>query len=133
MSESKDEPKGFKVVDRRSSRDGSPEPEPAPAAKAPAETAAPPSPEDIQPAPDPIDFGTFLVSLGSSAIFHLGEAPHPDSGQVEKNLPLARQTIDILALIQEKTRGNLTQDEGQLLESLLYDLRLRYVDASRGR
>ena len=54
------------------------------------------------------DFTTFVLSLSHSALMHLGEAPNPESGRVEKNLPLARQTIDLVAMLDEKTKGNLT-------------------------
>ncbi len=77
-----------------------------------------------------VDFGTFVLSLGSSALIHLGEAPDPISGEKQAaNLPLAQQSIDLLALLQEKTKGNLTDAEGRLLESLLFDLRMRYIAA----
>ncbi len=74
-----------------------------------------------------LDFGTFVMSLASSALMHLGELPHADSEKPEPNLALAKQTIDLLGLLQDKTRGNLTDEEGQLLQNLLYDLRMRYV------
>jgi hypothetical protein len=77
-----------------------------------------------------IDFSTFIVSLSHSALTHLGDAPQPD-GSVERDLPLARQTIDILGLLQEKTHGNLTGDEERLLTQVLYDLRMRFVEVSR--
>jgi hypothetical protein len=77
-----------------------------------------------------IDFTTFLISLGSSAFVHLGEVPHPDSQAPAPNLVLAKQTIDILGMLQAKTRGNLTPEEEKLLEHLLLDLRLRYVEKS---
>jgi len=78
-----------------------------------------------------IDFSTFILSLGSSALIHLGEVPEDDGGTPTPDLPLAKQTIDLLALIQEKTRGNLEDGEEKLLASLLYDLRIKYVDASK--
>jgi hypothetical protein len=81
----------------------------------------------------PIDFTTFVLSLASSAFVHLGDAPHPESGKVEQNLLLAKQTIDILGMLQEKTQGNLTPEEERFLRSLLSDLRLRYVARSSGR
>jgi hypothetical protein len=74
-----------------------------------------------------IDFGVFVMSLASSALVHLGEVAHPERGAVESNLPLAKQTIDILGMLREKTRGNLTKEEGELLENLLLDLRMKYV------
>ena len=77
-----------------------------------------------------IDFATFVLSLGSSALVHLGEATD-DDGEKRKNLPLAKQTIDLLALIQDKTKGNLDEGESQLLSALLYDLRIKYVDAQK--
>ncbi len=83
--------------------------------------------------PPPIDFYTFCLSLGSSAFVHLGDAPHPESGEAAPNLVLAKQTIDILGMLQEKTKGNLTPEEDKLLENLLRDLRLRYVTRSTGQ
>lgn len=82
--------------------------------------------EPKPPLPE-IDFGTFVMSLASSALVHLGEVPHPDRAGVEPNLPLAKQTLDILGMLREKTRGNLTKEESELLDQLLYDLRLKYV------
>ncbi len=78
-----------------------------------------------------IDFGTFIMSLASSVLVHLGEIEHPDVQGREVNLPLAKQTIDILGMLRDKTRGNLTQEEAQLLDNLLYDLRMKYVDAKK--
>lgn len=77
----------------------------------------------------PVDFSTFILSLSTSAMIHLGDAPTPE-GQIERDLQLARQVIDMLGMLQEKTRGNLTADEDKLLEQVLYDLRLRFVQAS---
>jgi hypothetical protein len=75
-----------------------------------------------------LDFATFIISMSHSALIQLGEAPHPDSGAVEADLPLARQTIDLLGVLEEKTRGNLTGDEERLLTGVLYDLRMRCVE-----
>jgi hypothetical protein len=81
----------------------------------------------------PIDFYTFVLSLGSSAFVHLGDAPHPETGaQVEPDLLVAKQTIDILAMLREKTKGNLTPEEEHFMETLLTDLRLRWVQKSSG-
>ncbi len=74
-----------------------------------------------------IDFSTFVFSLNSSALVHLGVLEEPGSGEKVKNLPLAKQTIDLLGMLEEKTRGNLTKDEENLLKSMLHDLRLMYV------
>ncbi len=81
-----------------------------------------------------IDFYTFVLSLASSAFVHLGDAPHPDTGEAAKpNLPLAKQTIDILAMLAEKTKGNLTQEEERFMENLLTDLRFRFVQRTSGK
>lgn len=78
-----------------------------------------------------IDFITFVLSLNQNALVHLGDAPDPISGQRSAELPLARQTIDLLALLQEKTRRNLSGEEERLLEQVLYDLRMRYVEVAK--
>ena len=78
-----------------------------------------------------VDFATFVMSLASSTLIHLGELTPPDAPAGHRDLPLAKQTIDILGMLAAKTRGNLTSDEAQLLEHLLYDLRLKYVDAKK--
>jgi len=78
------------------------------------------------------DFETLVLSLASSAMLHLGAVPDPDTGQSAPNLPMAKHTIELLAMLQEKTRGNLTDPEASLIERLLYDLRTRYVNACKG-
>jgi len=74
-----------------------------------------------------LDFATFVISLNSSALVQLGILENPATGQKEKSLPLAKQTIDLLVMLEEKTRGNLTSDEAAILKSILYDLRILYV------
>jgi len=117
---------GFTVTDRRSF---------AGAEASKTEDAAPAPPGDELTAADgrlpAVDFHTFVLSLGSSALLHLGELEHPEGGSAEKDLPLAKHTIDILSMLEEKTKGNLTPAEEKLIQSLLYDLRLRYVNASK--
>ncbi len=84
--------------------------------------------------PGPIDFYTFVLSLASSAFVHLGDAPHPETGEpVKPDLPLAQQTIDILAMLREKTKGNLTPEEARFMENLLTDLRFRFVQRTSGK
>lgn len=78
-----------------------------------------------------IDFATFVLSVSHSALMHLGEAPHPEDGRIEKNLPLAKQNIDLLGLLEEKTKGNLTGDEERLLSRALDELRQRFDEASK--
>lgn len=79
-----------------------------------------------------LDFNALVLSLGSSAIVHLGEAPDPTSGQkAAPNFPMAQQSIDLLAMLQEKTRGNLSAEEARFLENMLFDLRMLYVQVSQ--
>jgi hypothetical protein len=134
--------RGFKVQDRRRfTQEGETRDEaPAGAASAAREAVergpsgpdpeTEPTPVNAGPAQRRIDFTTFVFSLGSSALIHLGEAPNPDSGAVERSPELAQETIDLLAMLQEKTKGNLTQEEERFLGALLYDLRMRFVQAS---
>jgi hypothetical protein len=123
------EQRGFKVTDRRifapeGGEENAPSPEPA---------AAAPKAKGAQGALPEVDFSTLVLSLSTSALLHLGQVPpEPGAEPSPPNLPLAKQSIDLLALLQQKTRGNLTRDEDQLLGNLLYDLRLRYVNATRG-
>lgn len=80
-----------------------------------------------------IDFSTFIFSLNSSALVHFGVIGEPGSDRISKNLVLAKQTIDILGMIEEKTKGNLTDDETSLLKNILHDLRLMYVREKEGK
>ena len=89
-------------------------------------TAAP----DANPDASAINFVGFVLSLAHTAAVHFGDVPDPFSGaKAETNLVAAQQMIDILALMEEKTRGNLTAEERQLIEQVLFELRLRYVEA----
>jgi hypothetical protein len=74
-----------------------------------------------------IDFSTFIFSLNSSALVQLGMMEDPISGNKDKNLSLAKQTIDIISMLEEKTRGNLDADEAAMIKNILYDLRILYV------
>jgi len=79
-----------------------------------------------------IDFSTFILSMSTSALYHLGLVEDPQTVEKgEPDLSMASQTIDTLALLEEKTRGNLDPDEERLLQSLLYELRMRYVEAGK--
>jgi len=80
-----------------------------------------------------IDFSTIVLSLATSAMVHMGLVPESEGGSTETNLPLAQQTIDTLELLQNKTRGNLTDDETRLLQSVLYELRMSYVKARESK
>ena len=80
-----------------------------------------------------LSFTAFVISLASSAAIHFGDLPDPSSGERgQPNLDGAAQMIEILALLEQKTKGNLTAEERQVLESVLYELRLRFVEASGG-
>jgi hypothetical protein len=129
--------KGFKVEDRRrfsetgeardTSKTDEPSSEEPPRRTADAVLGGAAEQTDTQ-IPD-INFSTFIISLSTQALMHLGEIADPLSGKAETDLPIAKQMIDIISLLQEKTRGNLDSGEQQLVEDVLYDLRLRYVDA----
>jgi len=140
MEDEKQE-KGFVIKDRRrfdDTGDVRPETPREEAAAKPqepkpeAKTAEPRSEEPKQqaqadaPFPD-LNFATFVFSLGTSAMYHFGDFPDPVSKKAERNLEAAKQTIDILGILKDKTKGNLSDDEDRLLESLLYELRMRYV------
>ena len=100
--------------------------------------AASPPPRDeprrdaAQPLPG-VDFTSFVLSLATSALYHMGFIGDPEHDQPtsEPDLPLARQTIDTLEMLQHKTRGNLDAEEDHLLEGALYELHLRYVEVSK--
>lgn len=79
-----------------------------------------------------ITFSMFLMSLSTSALVHLGEEPNPETQKTEVDLALAKQNIDILGLLEDKTKGNLTGEEERLLAQALFDLRMRYVERSKG-
>ncbi|MBT7272642.1 MAG: DUF1844 domain-containing protein [Nitrospina sp.] len=77
--------------------------------------------------PFQIDFSAFIMSLTSSAFYHLGDMPDPSTGKTETNLPAVQQTIDMLIMLREKTKGNLKEDEIKLIEQLIYELQVKYV------
>ena len=137
--------KGFAVHDkRRVGREGTDEPEPTPgpeteghgAAGSAAEGASPQGP-DQQPPPAgeheyiPLTLTSFIMSLSTSALIYLGQVPDPISGKTFTDLLGARQTIDLISLLKEKTKGNLTPDEEALVDTLLYDLRMLFVKANK--
>ena len=81
------------------------------------------------PALGPVDFSTHVLSLASSALIALGKIPDPDGESHPKDLETARDLIDVLGMLEQKTKGNLDEAETRLLASLIYDLRVAYVDA----
>ena len=78
-----------------------------------------------------ITFGTFVVGLSTQALVHLGELPDPHTSQPATDLPAAQQLIDIIAMLENKTRGNLDPDEQAMLEAILFELRMKYVERAR--
>ena len=144
MDEDREGQRGFTVKDRRRfsetgdvrESDAAPSPEP----EAPPPTVSrPASPPEAGPAAapepggptEPVTFSTFVLGLSTQALLHLGEIPNPVTRTVETDLEAARQVIDILGMLADKTRNNLEPGEQSLLESALYDLRMRYVELRR--
>lgn len=78
-----------------------------------------------------IDFATFVMSVVHSAWMHLGQVPHHDSQNLEIDLPMAKQSIDLVGLLEEKTKGNLSGDEERLIHQVLYELRSKYVELTK--
>ena len=142
MAEEEIEGKGFIIKDRRrfteegeSKEETKPEdqaegPEAAIQEEGEDEAKAEEKIAEEMPLPE-INFSTFIFSLNTSALLHLGEIADPATGKEQEDLPMAKQTIDLIAMLEEKTRGNLTPDEENLVKHILYDLRLRYVQKAK--
>jgi len=95
-----------------------------------AEDSQSPGKADEQQGPLPeINFSTFVISLSTQALMHLGEIANPLTGKVEPDRLVAKQMIDIIGMLREKTRGNLNSGEDRLIEDILFDLRMKYVEA----
>ena len=136
--ESKQAGKGFTVQDRRRFSPETGEareeaPEQSDTNTKPSEEHPQASSQDTAEALPEINFSTFVIGLSTQALMHLGEIANPMSGQVESDVPTAKQMIDILGLLKEKTRGNLNASEDQLMEDILFDLRMKYVEAVKKR
>ena len=129
---SDDQEKSFVIRDKRFSAKKEEEtPQAKPEAKKQETPPGEAEPEPEQKAELPeISFANLILSLSTSALIQLGEIQDPMAQKDEKNLPLAKQTVDLISLLQQKTKGNLTPDEEKLVESVLYDLRMRYVKAT---
>ena len=145
MGDSKDpeeenEARQFKIVDRRQftsegkiRQESETEPEPDEAPPPQAEDPPPQVQEEKPPetaeqdTQEGMNFSSFLLSLATTGMVHLGEIPEPTTGQKLENLEAASQMIDILGILKEKTEGNLLSEESQLLESLLYELRMKFL------
>lgn len=140
MPDEKDESSGFKVVDRRSfSGDGSPRasgPEKKPAAQSPPVASGPVAPpdesfnEEAEEAA-PSGFATLVSYLSTTAMFQLGLLTGPSGERIPSDLANARMTIDLLEVVKEKTEGNLTENEARMLDEVLYELRMSFVEVQR--
>ena len=125
-----DEEKGFIIRDRRG---GGGEPgEKAGESVAQAQTAKPAEPAQKQPVP-PINFLSFVYSLGTSALMCLGEPVGEGAAGQTPNLAQAQEIIDILTMLESKTKGNLTAEEDTLLQEMLYALRIKFVERAKAR
>jgi hypothetical protein len=128
MSEEEIEGEGFVFKDSRSSQLSEDEAQDHDT-QSEAQQAA--SPQGQAQEPFQIDFSTFIMSLTSSAFYHLGDIADPETGKTETNLPAVQQTIDMLIMLREKTQGNLTEEEAKLLEQLIYELQMKFVAKSK--
>jgi hypothetical protein len=136
-----EQPKGFQVRDRRrftetgEAREGSEETSPKEEGAAKEEAAKPaaePPPAAEEGGPHlPITLSTFLMSLSTQALMCLGEIPNPATGEIEVDLRAVRELIDIISMLEDKTRGNLDPAEARLFEKVLFDLRMRFVEKAR--
>ena len=128
MSDEEIEGEGFTFKDSRSSQLSEDE---ALDQDAQSETQQPSDSQDQPQQPFKLDFSTFIMSLTSSAFYHLGDIADPETGKTETNLPAVQQTIDMLIMLSEKTKGNLNEEEGKLLEQLIYELQMKFVAKSK--
>lgn len=136
-SEREDAPAEEATREAKASRAETPPTNPATPPASAAEASPPqdfvmsePSAEGESPLAEPT-LSTLLLSLSTQALMHLGEIPDLSTGAPQRDLGAARSIIDLIAVLQEKTRGNLDADEAALLERILYDLRMRFVEIVR--
>ena len=123
---------GFVVRDKRGqSREDSPPESLDTAAPSP---ASPPPPSDLAPSHEgpPLSFSTFVLSLGTSALMLMGEQLSPENQALPVNLPQAKEIIEILRILEEKTKGNLTEEETNVIRDMLYTLQMKYVGLASG-
>ncbi len=128
------EGKGFIIKDKRSfDEEGKlKEEEKEPVIEKQAEKKKEPKKEEQKRPPLPeVNFNSLIFSLSSSALLHIGEIADPQTGETKKDLELAKHSIDIIAMLKDKTKGNLTDEEKKFIDNILTDLRLRFVKASK--
>jgi hypothetical protein len=134
-AEEKSGDKGYTIQDRRRfsadgevKKDAPEQGEQAAGAAQPEERTTGRTERRQEPLPE-IDFSTFVISLSTQALMHLGEIANPLTGKIEPDVPVAKQMIDIIGMLKDKTRGNLSASEDRLMEDILFDLRMKYVAA----
>lgn len=121
---------GFVIRDKRGqSRE---KPEPLKDTVSSAATASPPSDPKASHEDPPLSFSTFILSLGTSALMLMGEQLSPENPALPVNLPQAKEIIDILRILEEKTKSNLTEEETNVLRDMLYTLQMKYVELASG-
>jgi len=137
MNKEREQQEGFRVTDKRSFQKDGEERAPDVREEEAEKTQAQPSSEEKsetseqkKPPPPPIDFPSYILSYYTQGLVLLGEVPNPYSGKKEEDVDAAKHTIDILAMLKEKTKGNLSQDEEKLLENVLYELRMKFMAKS---
>jgi hypothetical protein len=124
--------KGFIIKDRRSfdeKGDLKKDEKPLKEKKGETKEEAPGEEAERTPLPE-VNFTSLIISLSSSALFHIGEIADPQTAEKKKDLPVAKHAIDTIGMLKEKTKGNLTDEERQFVENILTDLRWRYVNAA---
>ena len=128
-----EEEKGFVIKDKRSFDDKGnlkeKKPQEEEKKKEAPKEEAPKEKSEIPPLPE-VNFNSLIFSLSSSVLLHIGEIADPNTGDKKKDLPLAKHAIDTIAMLKEKTEGNLTEEEGKFIDTILTDLRWRYVKAA---
>lgn len=131
----KEEDQGFVIRDKRGRSDESAASEPGRSASAASQPASDPQHEaghSHEPHP-PLTFSSFVFSLSTSALMLMGEQLDPRQGKIPVNLPQAKEIIDILSVLEAKTKGNLEKDEQAMLTDMLYTLRMKFVDLASGK
>ena len=121
-----EEEQGFVIRDRRASGGAEAAATASPSTEAKPSAAAPTEPSQTPPSL-PVTFSSFVISLGSSALMFMGEQLDPHQAPIPVNLPQAKEIIDLLSVLEDKTKGNLTSDEQTVLRDMLYALRMKYV------
>ena len=128
-----DEEPGFVIRDRRGRSDLTKEESPAPPSAEPPPRPSTADHSDAAHAGPPVTFSSFVFSLGTSSLMLMGETLDPQQPSIEVNLPQAKEMIDILSMLEEKTKNNLTPEEASVLRDMLYTLRMKFVSLSPGK